>query len=497
MRIILLKKILLLLILFSCFANAFAYSSDITAIDGGLQDFEKTDFERPKYASLISLGEVALINVVVHSFDRFVINMEWAQVSFEDIGDNFKTGFVWDNDDFSMNTFFHPYHGSLYFNAARANGLSFWQSIPYTFAGSLIWEFLCENTRPSINDFISTSIGGIAMGEITHRLSKLVLDDSKSGLERAGREILGGLISPVDLFNRILSGKAWYHSHDEEQNGYLKEKFYMNLSVFSRYMNDLDNNNDKSNVALGLAIFYGDPFTDKEERSPYDFFIADVNFNIFGNQPTVTEASIVGSLWGQQWEKEDRSYFAGIFQHFDYYNSNSLTNNGRIPYEFAETASVGGGIYVKKQESEEKPPIFYGSFHANLIILGASESDHYSVYERNYNFGSGYSLKLAAIVNFSKYFSAFTNLKTYQIFTNHEEPDNDYDSVYDEYNVPGNNGNTLFNILSAGFGYRFTSDLSLSIEQRYYLRKSHYKSFKDVSTNSMETRIKLAYSVLN
>ena len=69
--------------------------------------------------------------------------------------------------------------------------------MPYTFIGSLTWEFLCENNYPSINDFISTSIGGIALGEITHRLSYLVLDDSKRGLERAGREILAGLISPM------------------------------------------------------------------------------------------------------------------------------------------------------------------------------------------------------------------------------------------------------------------------------------------------------------
>jgi hypothetical protein len=56
------------------------------------------------------------------------IRISFWQLSFEDIGNNFKTGFASGNDDFSMNTFFHPYNGSLYFNPARANSLSFWQS---------------------------------------------------------------------------------------------------------------------------------------------------------------------------------------------------------------------------------------------------------------------------------------------------------------------------------------------------------------------------------
>ncbi|MDR1195999.1 MAG: DUF3943 domain-containing protein [Endomicrobium sp.] len=478
-----------------CLANVFAQNLDTFAGVNASQNVEEQNSAQPKYAWLTALGEVALINVVVHTFDRFITNEDYAQVSFEDIGNNFRRGFVLDNDDFSMNTFFHPYNGSLYFNAARANGLSFWQSAPYTFAGSLMWEFLGENSAPAINDFISTSIGGIALGEMTHRVSMLALDDSSRGLERACREILAGLISPMDLFNRLLSGKAWRYSPSKNgENVYLKENFQIYLSIFNRFMTDLDHNRDRSNMALGLTAIYGASFTDKE-RLPYDFFIADIDFNIIGNQPTFAETTIVGALWGKQWEKESNAFFAGIFQHFDYYTSISLTNEGKIPYEFAETASFGGGFYFKRQKNEDNPPVFYGNIHINLVLLGASESDHYSVYERNYNFGSGYSVKLAAIVNLSKYFNVFINAKTYQIFTLNDEEDENYDSIYDEYNVPGNNGNTLFNIFSAGLNYRPIDYWSISVEQRFYLRQSHYKFFKDVLTNSMETRIKLTYSV--
>lgn len=496
MRRILYKKIISLLILFFCFANVSAQNADTVEQKSVPQGSDKLSIERPKYAPLIAFGEVVLINAVVHAFDRFVTNEEFARVNWKDIGNNFKNGFVWDNSRFSTNTFYHPYHGGLYFNAARANGLSFWQSIPYTFAGSFMWEFMCENNDPAINDFIATSIGGIALGEITHRLSQLVLDDSKSGWNRARREILAGLISPMDAFNRLIWGKTKHHAGENEKQNYLRENFHINLSIMSRFINDLENKKNKSAMSFGVTALYGEPFTVKEKRMPYDFFVADFNFNIIGNQPFVADASIIGSLWGKNLEKGENSYFGGIFQHFDYYNSKSLTGNKKdsVPYEFAETASFGGGFYVKKEKEEDGRRVYYGSIHANLILLGASESDYYSVYHRNYNFGSGYSVKLMAMVDFLKYFNVFVNLKTYQIFTNHEDPDDDYDTIYDEYNVPGNNGNTLFNIFSGGINYKITEDLSLGIEQRFYLRRSHYRYFKDVSTTSTETQIKLTYT---
>ena len=57
-----------------------------------------------------------------------------------------------------------------------------------------MWEVAAEVEPPAINDLIATTIGGIALGEMTHRLSSLVLDDSKRGFGRFTRELLGTLI---------------------------------------------------------------------------------------------------------------------------------------------------------------------------------------------------------------------------------------------------------------------------------------------------------------
>ena len=69
----------------------------------------------------------------------------------------YQAWFCMDNDQFSTNLFAHPYHGNLYFNAARSNGLTFWESAPYAFAGSLMWEIAAEVEPPAINDLMATT----------------------------------------------------------------------------------------------------------------------------------------------------------------------------------------------------------------------------------------------------------------------------------------------------------------------------------------------------
>jgi hypothetical protein len=80
---------------------------------------------------------------------------------------------VFDNDQFSVNQFLHPYGGSVYFGLARSAGLSFWESSLYSVAGSFLWEIGGERTSPSINDMITTPIGGAFLGEPLFRMANL------------------------------------------------------------------------------------------------------------------------------------------------------------------------------------------------------------------------------------------------------------------------------------------------------------------------------------
>ena len=122
-------------------------------------------------------GEMFDLNVGLWAFDRYVLDGHYARISWNTIKANFKNGFDWDNDHLSTNMFAHPYHGSLYFNAGRANGFNFWQSELFALGGSAMWEMFMESEYPSKNDIIATPIGGAALGEVFYRTSDLVLDE--------------------------------------------------------------------------------------------------------------------------------------------------------------------------------------------------------------------------------------------------------------------------------------------------------------------------------
>ena len=75
----------------------------------------------PWKAALETFG----LNMLVWGFDRYLVKEDWAYINGHTIKSNFKKGPVWDTDQFTTNLFSHPYHGSLYFNAARSNGMTY------------------------------------------------------------------------------------------------------------------------------------------------------------------------------------------------------------------------------------------------------------------------------------------------------------------------------------------------------------------------------------
>ena len=72
----------------------------------------------------------------------------------------------------------------------------------------MIWELFMENEHPSTNDIISTTVGGVYMGETAYRLSSMILDNSATGSERTFREIGAFFVNPIRGFNRFVTGKT-------------------------------------------------------------------------------------------------------------------------------------------------------------------------------------------------------------------------------------------------------------------------------------------------
>ncbi len=129
-----------------------------------------------------------------------------AKVTPEAWWNNMKQGWVWDLNDFPVNQVGHPYQGNNYFTAGRANGLSFYESSAVAAFGSATWEYFGETNSASLNDFINTTLGGIALGEMFHRTAWLVRDTRATGRGRMWREIAATAFDPVGGYNNFTRG---------------------------------------------------------------------------------------------------------------------------------------------------------------------------------------------------------------------------------------------------------------------------------------------------
>jgi hypothetical protein len=192
---------------------ALADDSALRSPDVPKPDFSSEIEARKSYGIpvLEIIGFEFLLNEVNrHSSDSADYKSNWSTIQH-----NLHSSWVVDRDPFKTNQLGHPYQGSMYHGFARSAGLSYWESLTYTFAGSALWEIAGENTPPSRNDQVATGIGGTFLGEVLFRLSNLVLEHDN--IPPLLREVGAAAVSPSTGFNRLAFGdrfKMVFPSHD-------------------------------------------------------------------------------------------------------------------------------------------------------------------------------------------------------------------------------------------------------------------------------------------
>ena len=154
-----------------------------------------------------ALFQTTIVNVA-YELANLIRGQVTAKITPATWWDNMQQGWVWDLDDFAVNQIGHPYQGNNYFNTGRANGLSFYESAAVTAFGSTTWEYYGETNFPSLNDFVNTTLGGIALGEMFHRVAWLVRNPRATGRGRLWNEIGAMAIDPITGANRFLTGDA-------------------------------------------------------------------------------------------------------------------------------------------------------------------------------------------------------------------------------------------------------------------------------------------------
>ena len=445
-------------------------------------------------------AEATGINVSVQLFDRWALNSDFAQTTLRSLKRNFTDGMVWDNDFFITNMFAHPYHGNLYFNAARTNGLTFWESAPYALGGSLMWEFLGETEPPAINDVIATSCGGMAIGEMTHRLSLTILDDRDFGISRFFREAAAAIINPIQGLHRIFSGDAWRVRHDHYRyHDFSKIPVDVSLSVGWRYLAD-DGALFRGVHApyINMTLTYGTSADGEHHTTPYDFFDVELNSAFGGGQPFVNTLNIVGRLWSTSiLDKKDMAGEFGIYQHFNYYDAEAIENGSDLtPYRISEAAGFGPGFILSLPQmgglSKLEQRIFLSG-----ILLGGTKSDYFNVIERDYNMGSGFSIKSKTQLDFGRFGRFILNAKYFRLYTWKGYEDKDLQAYADGtadlhyLNVQGDRSNAALLVVNPVIEIHLARQWSVTLSGSYFSRRTFYRYYPTVHANTFEAKIGL------
>ena len=422
----------------------------------------------PRYPLWKPLLGVIGVNVFTWSMDRFLLNESFSHIGPTTWKYNLQKGWEWDADRFGINFIAHPYTGSMYFNQARSQGYNYLQSVPFAAAGSLMWEYFGENTRPSYNDLINTTANGAFLGEIFYRLSSNILDDRTRGSERVFREIAGGLIDPVRGLNRLLEGKTFRRTTTDV---YQKEPLNITLAAGIHKINT-DNNtifgNGPTNALFNLQIDYGNPFEDRK-RKPFDFFSFHTEFSIGSGRKILDNVIGHGVLFGRNTHLGKLSMLYGAFQYYDYWD-NKTFELGALGF--------GAGIVTKYPVSDNI--IVYTSAHVAGIPLAGNSTrfgpDTSQV--RDYTYNDGLEVKFETTINFGKYLTTSVEY--------------DYYILHSFVGPPSNNH---IGILKPKVSVQLVKNLRLGFEHFIYYDNRYIKTFPAIHSVRTEQKIFLALSL--
>ena len=461
------KKIFVLIIIF-----ALAHSS-VTA----QEEVDSTNIVIPqKKRPWLAAGEVIFINWAINRFNKWTRGEEgaFACVTWESWKDNIKTGFVWDWNSFGTNFFAHPYHGSTYFNSARSLGLTYWESAPYAFAGSMMWEFLGETHPASPSDLANTTLGGIFIGESLHRFSELILDDRATGGRRTIKEITALLVNPVKGFNRMFTGEMW---KKRPMINHIRSPLEGHLAIGGNFLvQRLNSREEKNGPFIEFSMVYGDAFA-KEKPKPMDFFSwrSWIRFqkNDTSSSPFLNIYSF-GVVAGKRLRNtETTKHLFGLFQHFDYLNS-PVIEIGDMAYTGGLLSNYKLGAKTALVTNIQLGVIVMGGSNSELIDVEAESDDPSD--SRDYIIGPGLLTKADIWLRHNNRLEFLTRYGHWNIFV-----------------ASGPSGRETLDMIDLRAHVRLFRSYWFGVEGIFYFRDAHYDDFDDIYKELYEFRSQLSW----
>ena len=264
--------------------------------------------------------EIPSFLIALNLYDRTIYGKEVYGTGLDNFVDHTVEGkWVYDTDSFRMNQFGHPYLGATMYGFARSSGLSFFESLLYSDAGSLLWELGGETGAPSINDLIVTSQSGSLLGEALFRMSSLTLERG-DGDPSFWRKLGAAVISPPTAINRLLFGERFKTLFPRrDPSTFTSMQFTGNLQK-GRSANGVASDLNGKQVGADFNMSYGLPGKDGYKYTrPFDYF--DFKCSAISGSDMLENIMVRGLLTGGKYEiGENYRGIWGLYATYDYFS---------------------------------------------------------------------------------------------------------------------------------------------------------------------------------
>jgi hypothetical protein len=448
-----------LIILIQSFAFGSPLAAQYSLIDSTLK--ANAPDSPPKKAFFLASSELLLAEMAPWTVDHFIRKVDYTHLTWQSTGYNLSPGhWAWDNDPFTTNEFGHPYQGSLFYSSFRANGYTFWQSVPASFAGSYLWETFAENQPPAPNDFINTGFGGITLGEMTYKLANKILDNRSRGFRRQVREICALLINPMNGLTRLINGR-WGRVYGNPLE-HDSSNVYAELDLGGRRFKI--NNGDGGLGFYGhLKLIYGTPF--QNYKTPFSNIYVNAEFGV-DDSSKINVISAYGSIKG--WRIGDTQRMANVLMvsmNYDYINNEAFFYSAQ-----SVRLNLSSAFTLSKKV---KITSFIG---AGPVILSAVPDT--SLYKgRNYDFCSGLSFHGNIQLSVAGHLFGGVNYRGGWLKT-----------------INGNANYHFLHTITSEVRFLIVNGLSLCVEPGYFRLNTYYKPYREVSVSYPYLRISARYA---
>lgn len=425
----------------ACADSAFAEQGDV---DSGMA--KSKHFFRAS-------GEMMFVQLLPWAWNYEVRKASFAHITSESLVTNMKPmSWTWDDNNFRTNQFAHPYHGNLYYSAFRSNGYTFWESSAAAVAGSFVWETMAETHLPAPNDWINTSLGGIAIGEISYRLATRIVNERQTGLARQVNEVLAFLVNPMNGITRILDGR--WGRVSKHSLAAVPAPINGILDAGARryfYSGNGDQASPQEDVFVRASLLVGNPYRDYAE--PFsNFFVS----GELGALPAgrLNSLQVQGLLFGKPLLDDDHTFhLATVTMNYDYIKNNV------IQYGAQGFACKLLSIYKRSNESQ-----VFTEAGIHVAALAAIRNEYMLYGEgRNYDYCQGAGFLAGVKTNFGSRLWCGMNYKG---------------SWYKSCN--GFSSDYFLTVISADVRVVFTDLFSMGLQAGKLIQVSHYADYDTV-----------------